>query len=77
MIIISWITTFASEPLKNPINEPTDARKASFVERFWISSVTKTATNGTTRIPNGGTINEPTITATAATCSPRLEPPYF
>ncbi len=32
--------------------------------------------NGTSRIPNGGRIKEPTITPNAATRSPHLLPPY-
>src|SRR5690625_2563735 len=77
VIMISSITTLANAPLKNPINEPIDAMIASLKDFSWSISTINTTTNGMTITPNGGIINDPTITATAALRSPHLLPPNF
>lgn len=67
----------ANCPVKNPTTDPTEARKASLIDRPCLTSINKTTIKGSKIIPKGGKIKEPTMTDNAAPFSPNVLPPNF
>lgn len=77
MIIPTQNIIFINTPDKNPINEPTAARKASRDRFPAINSPTKAPTNGKMNTPYGGKRKMPNTIPIVLPHVPPLLPPYF